>query len=278
MPFRIAKFKPRHQVGLQMEGGERVAGWHGTGPFGQPFQFGKTSLWLVILIGLLGGGISGCRSGEGPRSAGTVASEVERPVLVETRPIILAFGDSLTAGYGLLPEEAYPALLQRRLDEAGYRYQVVNAGVSGETSAGGLRRLEWSLTERVEVVILALGANDGLRGQPVEEMRQNLTRMIEQIERRGARVILAGMEAPPNLGPDYTRTFREVYPDLARRYRLPLIPFLLEGIAGLPEYNQADGIHPNREGEKRLVENVWQVLQPLLVSSSAKEAQKGGEG
>jgi acyl-CoA thioesterase-1 len=223
---------------------------------------------LLLLLAVPGLG-SACRSGQDASSSSSrVAEEAVTPTPEDPRPVILAFGDSLTAGYGLAPEEAYPALLQRRLDEKGYRYRVVNAGISGETTAGGLRRLEWSLAERVELVILALGANDGLRGQPVPEMRQNLIQMIELIQARKARVILAGMEAPPNLGPEYTQAFRAVYPELARRYRLSLIPFLLEGVAGLPELNQADGIHPNRTGELRLIENVWRVLEPLLASQT----------
>lgn len=223
---------------------------------------------LLILLTVPGLG-SACRSGQdAPPPPSRAAEEAVTPTPEDPRPVILAFGDSLTAGYGLAPEEAYPALLQRRLDEKGYRYRVVNAGVSGETTAGGLRRLEWSLAERVELVILALGANDGLRGQPVPEMRQNLIQMIELIQARKARVILAGMEAPPNLGPEYTQAFRAVYPELARRYRLPLIPFLLEGVAGLPELNQADGIHPNATGELRVLNNVWRVLEPLLASQT----------
>jgi acyl-CoA thioesterase-1 len=178
--------------------------------------------------------------------------------------VLLAFGDSLTAGYGLAPEESYPALLQRRLDESGYRYRVVNAGVSGDTTAGGLRRLEWSLAEPVSLVILALGGNDGLRGQPVSELRSNLARMIEMAKGRGAKVILAGMEAPPNLGPEYTREFRAAYRELAERYDIPLIPFLLEGVGGRPEFNQPDGIHPNTAGERLLLENVWRILEGEL--------------
>ncbi|MFZ4628158.1 MAG: arylesterase [Blastocatellia bacterium] len=224
-------------------------------------------LFLILWVAI--GLSAACRS-EKDASSSTKRAEGEAvtPTPEDPRPVILAFGDSLTAGYGLAPAEAYPALLQRRLDERGYRYRVVNAGVSGETTAGGLRRLEWSLAERVELVILALGANDGLRGQPVPEMRQNLTQMIELIQKRSARPILAGMEAPPNLGPEYTQAFRAVYPELARRYRLPLIPFLLEGVAGLPEFNQADGIHPNVAGELRVLENVWRVLEPLLGPAS----------
>jgi acyl-CoA thioesterase-1 len=230
---------------------------------------GRLKLWLILWLIVFG---VACRSSEESRQpAERPVSEAPTPTPDDTRPVILAFGDSLTAGYGLAPEEAYPALLQQRLDERGYRYRVVNAGVSGETTAGGLRRLEWSLAERVELVILALGANDGLRGQPVPEMRQNLIQMIELIQARKARVILAGMEAPPNLGPEYTQAFRAVYPELARRYRLPLIPFLLEGVAGLPELNQADGIHPNLTGEKRLVENVWRVLEPLLGNQTSRK-------
>lgn len=206
-----------------------------------------------------------------PGSPGNPGSEASlTDPAADDRPIILAFGDSLTAGYGLSPTESYPTLLQQRIDGGGFRYRVVNAGVSGETTAGGLRRLEWSMAGPVELVILALGGNDGLRGQPVAEMKSNLAAMIELAQRRGARVILAGMEAPPNLGPEYTREFRAVYRDLARRYRAPLIPFLLEGVGGRPELNQPDGIHPNVEGEKLLLENVWRVLQPELARPASK--------
>lgn len=226
-------------------------------------------IWLGLAsLTLLG---AACRGSESPGTApATTASATPVPASTapvassEALPVILAFGDSLTAGYGLPEEQTYPVLLQKRLEQEGYRYRVVNAGVSGDTTAGGLRRLEWSLAGNVQLVILALGGNDGLRGQPPREMKKNLAGMIELAQARGAKVILAGMEAPPNLGPDYTREFRQVYRDLAREYRTPLIPFLLDGIGGRPEFNQPDGIHPNADGEKLLLDNVWRILEPIL--------------
>jgi acyl-CoA thioesterase I len=187
----------------------------------------------------------------------------------DTRPLIVAFGDSLTAGYGLPESQSYTTLLQQRLDAAGYPYRVVNAGVSGDTSAGGVRRLEWSLEGNVKYLILELGANDGLRGLPVTEMKKNLAQIIEAAQRRNIFVILAGMEAPPNLGGAYANSFRQVYRDLAHQYSVLLIPFVLEGVGGNPRLNQPDGIHPNADGEKVFTENVWHVLEPVLIKAKA---------
>jgi acyl-CoA thioesterase-1 len=188
----------------------------------------------------------------------------------EEMPAIVAFGDSLTAGYGLNPDDSFTALLQRKLDENGYRYRVVNAGVSGDTSAGGLRRIDWSLEGDVKFLILELGGNDGLRGLPIAEMKKNLAQTIERAQARGVTVILAGMEAPPNMGVEYTREFRQAFRDLAKQYETPLIPFFLEGVGGRAEYNQPDGIHPNAEGEKVMTENVWRVLEPALSKEKTK--------
>lgn len=194
------------------------------------------------------------------------ASSAPAPAATPTpsRPRVVCLGDSLTAGLGLAPEQAYPALLERRLAAAGLDWEVVNAGVSGDTSAGGLRRLEWSLAGDVRVLVVALGANDGLRGLPPAQMRANLVRIIETAQRRGARVVLAGMEAPPNFGAPYTRDFRDVYRDLAETYSLSYVPFLLEGVAGVPALNQADGIHPTAEGQRRIAELVWAALAPAV--------------
>jgi acyl-CoA thioesterase I len=180
--------------------------------------------------------------------------------------LIVAFGDSLTAGYGL-PDpstQSYPALLQKRLDERGYAYRVVNAGVSGDTSAGGARRIEWALKGDVEILILELGGNDALRGQPPSSVKQNLKTIIEAARERNVKVILTGMEALPNLGPEYTSEFRKVFSDLAAEYKLPFLRFFLEGIGGISELNQPDGIHPNVRGTGMVLENVWRVLEPLL--------------
>jgi acyl-CoA thioesterase-1 len=180
------------------------------------------------------------------------------------RPRIVCLGDSLTAGLGLSPEEAFPARLEERLREAGLDYEVVNAGVSGDTSAGGLRRLDWSMSGDVKVLVLALGANDGLRGLPTRDLHDNLAKIITTAQARGARVILAGMEAPPNFGAVYTRDFRDVYRDLARSYDVVLIPFFLDGVAGVPALNQADGIHPTAEGQRLVADTIWRALAPLV--------------
>ena len=173
-------------------------------------------------------------------------------------------GDSLTAGLGLAVEQSYPSLIGTRLKERGYEYEVVNAGVSGDTSAGGLRRLDWSLDGDVRVLILALGANDGLRGLPTGEMKKNLSAVLDRARDRRIPVILAGMEAPPNNGPDYTRDFRAVYSDLARAYDVRFIPFLLQGVAGNASLNQPDGIHPNLRGAEIVANLVWKELEPML--------------
>ena len=184
----------------------------------------------------------------------------------DARPVIVAFGDSLTAGYGLPESQSYTTLLQRKLEEKGYDYRVVNAGVSGDTSAGGLRRLDWSLSGDVKFLILELGGNDGLRGLPVAEMKKNLAQIIEAAQGRNIQVVLAGMEAPPNLGVAYATQFRQAFRDLANQYKLPFIPFVLDGVGGRVEFNQGDGIHPNAAGEKIMTENVWRVLEPLLAA------------
>lgn len=185
------------------------------------------------------------------------------------RPKIVALGDSLTAGLGLVESQAYPALLQKKLEKAGYPFEVVNAGVSGDTSAGGVRRLDWALEGNVRVLILALGANDGLRGLPVDQMKKNLEDIIQRARARNIVVILAGMEAPPNYGPDYTSAFRRAYQELAREHELVFLPFLLDKVAGDPALNQGDGIHPNARGAEIIAEGMWKVLRPVLDQMSA---------
>jgi acyl-CoA thioesterase-1 len=181
-------------------------------------------------------------------------------------PVILVFGDSVSAGYGLTRvEQGWAALLQTRLKQQEYVYQVVNASVSGETTAGGLARLPRALTlHQPRIVILELGGNDGLRALPIAQMRTNLARMVDLASAAGAKVVLLGMRIPPNYGPDYTEQFRSSYSDLARDKKLPLVPFLLNDIALVPELMQADGIHPNELGQPRLLDNVWPALKPLL--------------
>jgi acyl-CoA thioesterase I len=178
--------------------------------------------------------------------------------------VIVALGDSLTAGLGVAPDDAYPARLEARLRREGYRYRVVNAGVTGDTTAGGLRRVDWVLRAGPEIVIVALGANDGLRGQSVRAMRENLQAIIARVQAAGVKVLLAGMRLPPNYGDDYARQFASVFPDLARQERLPLVPFLLDGVAAIPALNQPDGIHPNADGYRVIAERLWPYLEPLL--------------
>lgn len=183
---------------------------------------------------------------------------------VDNRPRIVAFGDSLTAGLGVATEDTYPARLQRRLDEQGLRYRVINAGVSGDTTAGGLRRVEWVLKSHPDMVILELGGNDGLRGLNVQETKANLEQIIQRCQEASVTVVLAGMKLPPNYGADYTKAFEAIYPALAKRYRVPLIPFFLDGVAGSASLNQADGIHPTSEGYRIITEKVLEQITPLL--------------
>jgi acyl-CoA thioesterase-1 len=187
-----------------------------------------------------------------------------KAVADDDRPRIVAFGDSLTAGLGVAAEEAYPARLQRRLDERGLRYRVINAGVSGDTTAGGLRRVDWVLKSRPEFVILELGGNDGLRGLNLQQTKANLAEIIQRCQAASVKVILAGMKLPPNYGADYTKGFEAIYPALAKQYRLTLIPFFLGGVAGSASLNQADGIHPTSEGYRIIADKVLEALAPLL--------------
>ena len=181
---------------------------------------------------------------------------------------ILAFGDSLTAGSGVAVDDAYPARLERRLRQEGYAYRVINSGVSGETTAGGLRRMDWALQSRPAIAIVELGANDGLRGLSPEMTRANLAQIIERFQAARVTVVLAGMRVPPNYGPEYSHAFAAVFSDLARHYHTPFIPFFLEGVAGVAGLNQADGLHPTSDGYGVVVERIWPVLRPLLVKSA----------
>ena len=185
-------------------------------------------------------------------------------VPAHAEPVIVALGDSITAGLGVAADEAYPALLEVRLRRDGYAYSVVNAGVSGDTTAGGLRRVDWVLRARPEIVILALGANDGLRGQPPQTTRENLEAIVTRLQTAGARVLLAGMRMPPNYGEAFTRQFEAVLPAVARRAHVALVPFLLDGVAADPTLNQADGLHPNAAGHRVIADRLWPHLAPLL--------------
>jgi len=180
--------------------------------------------------------------------------------------VILFFGDSLTAGYGLEQEEAFPELIQHKIDSLELSYKVVNAGLSGETTSGGKNRIDWVLKQNVDIFVLELGANDGLRGIPLEETRKNLQEIIDFVKDKNPdiEIILAGMQIPPNMGQDYTSEFKSIFPELAKENEAHIIPFLLEGVAGNPNLNQQDGIHPTAEGYEIVAENVWKVLKPIL--------------
>lgn len=225
-----------------------------------PSPHGVAVRALLLLTLLLG---AGCGSDVDPDGArATAPPEAAAPA----ERTILFLGDSITAGLGIGPEQAFPALIQARIDSLGLDYRVVNAGVSGETSAGGLRRIDWVLRRPADIVVIELGANDGLRGTPVETTRANLQAIIDSVRARQpeADIVLAGMQVPPNLGADYTEAFREIYPGLARENDLALIPFVLEGVGGVRRLNLPDGIHPTAEGHRIVAENVWRVLAPLL--------------
>jgi acyl-CoA thioesterase-1 len=178
----------------------------------------------------------------------------------------LFYGDSLTAGYGLDPDQAFPALLQKKIEEAGLDWRVVNAGLSGETTAGGLRRLDWILRQPVDLFVIELGGNDGLRGIAPDVTRKNLQEMIDRIRAKNPRVILvlAGMQIPTNMGPAHAEAFARIYPELAAANGITLIPFLLEGVGGVPELNLPDGIHPTAEGHRIVADTVWKIIRPLL--------------
>ena len=213
--------------------------------------------------------LSGCERKKETREPSPPVSqaEIRAPVFTpppSTAPLVVALGDSLTAGFGLPVEQSYPAVLQERLRAEGYAHQVVNAGVSGDTSAGGLARLSWQLGRPVKVIVVALGANDGLRGLDTEAMRKNLAEIIQISREAGTKVVLAGVPLPFNYGRDFNRRFRAVYRELAKRYDVALIPSLLEGVAGRSDLNLADGIHPNEKGARIVADNVWRALKPLL--------------
>jgi acyl-CoA thioesterase-1 len=221
--------------------------------------------WAVLLSLTLG-----CDAVEDDHELQAAAPLPDRSSL----PKIVAFGDSLTAGLGIGLDQAYPAVLQELLDARGYRYEVVNAGESGGTSAGGVRRLDWVLDGReVEILVLALGANDGLRGLSPGEMKKNLADIIERARSRGIRVVLAGFEAPPGEHDVYLQEFVGVYSELAQELEVTLLPSFLQGIAGVAELNQEDGKHPNVEGARALAENVFRAIEPLLSEAAGPSAQ-----
>lgn len=230
---------------------------------------GSLVVCLLFALAACNGAAAGC--GREPAAEQLPQSTTEAPVARtdDERPKIVVLGDSLTAGLGLLDTQSFPSLLQQKIDADGFEFEVVNGGVSGDTSAGGLRRLDWVLQEDVRLLIVALGANDGLRGLSAAEMKRNLEEIIQTARARHVLVILAGMEAPPNYGAEYATSFRQVYRDLALQYRVPFIPFLLDKVAGQPALNQTDGIHPNPAGAAVVADTVWSVLKPMLDQLSA---------
>lgn len=194
------------------------------------------------------------------------SADQKRSAAAAKKKNILFFGTSLTAGYGLDPTEAFPALIQNRIDSLNLPYNVINGGLSGETSAAGKGRINWLLKQPIDIFVLELGANDGLRGLPVKQTIKNLQDIIDTVKTKypNVKMVIAGMQMPPSMGAKYTNDFKNIFPDLARKNNMALIPFLLDKVGGIPKLNQDDGIHPTAEGDKILAENVWVVLKPLL--------------
>ena len=229
------------------------------------------STFLLLTVVVLG---TACQNSGEQTAVAQQSTATADTVSTESTPsekVILFFGNSLTAGYGLEPSEAFPALIQQRLDSLGYPYRTVNAGLSGETTASGKTRLDWVLERQpVDVFVLELGANDGLRGIEPTETQRNLEAIIDQVRTANPEVeiVLAGMMVPPNMGNAYTERFRKIFPELAETKDVTLIPFLLEDVAGEPDLNQTDGIHPTAEGQTIVADNVWKALAPLLESTS----------
>ncbi|MEM9671389.1 MAG: arylesterase [Cyclobacteriaceae bacterium] len=225
---------------------------------------------IIIFIGVVAFLGFSCQpqSEQATENSNTSEAKTEPTTEEETnKPVILFFGNSLTAGYGLDPSEAFSSVIERKLDSLGLSYQVVNAGLSGETTASGNTRLDWVLERQaVDVFVLELGANDGLRGISTEETRKNLNTMIDKVQEMypKAQIILSGMMVPPNMGPDYATEFQKIFPEVAENQDVALIPFLLEDVAGEPELNLPDGIHPTAEGHLIVADNVWEILYPLL--------------
>ncbi len=221
------------------------------------------SMHRMILYSAALAALAGCRGPDTPKAADSSSAAVSSP------PLILVVGTSLTAGLGLDPSEAYPAVLQQKIDSAGLTYRVVNRGVSGETSAGALQRVDWLMRQPVAVLILETGANDGLRGLDPDSLRANIDAIVMRARRQDPppAILLLGMEAPPNLGAEYTARFRAVYQDASRELGVPLVTFLLAGVGGVDSLNQADGIHPTAAGQRQVAALVWKALEPLLLGS-----------
>jgi acyl-CoA thioesterase I len=221
----------------------------------------------VLLASACGAAPDGVGSAA-PAPAAPAAETAANATPAPARPRLVVLGDSIAAGYGLRREESFPARLQERIDREGLGFEVVNAGVSGDTSAGGLRRLDWALDGDVRVLVVELGGNDGLRGLPPAELKKNLTAIVRAARDRHLAVLLCGMEAPPNAGPAYATAFRDAFSSVAREERVPLVRFVLDKVAGIEALNQEDGIHPNARGARLVADTVWPALQPLLEAVS----------
>jgi len=229
----------------------------------------RFSYFYSILFSLFIAVLSGCSNDKKTASGETpsdTAAAVAKPLVKSNTKNILFFGTSLTAGLGVDPEEAFPALIQHRIDSLKLPYKIINAGLSGETSADGKSRIDWLLRQPVAVFVLELGANDGLRGIPVKETEVNLQAVIDKVKKKypDAKLVLAGMQMPPSMGEKYTVPFRELFPALAKKNQMAFIPFLLKGVGGVPKLIQQDGLHPTPQGHLILAQNVWEVLQPIL--------------
>lgn len=225
--------------------------------------FGHSFALLMALVALATACNRKAREPEPPTEHSAAASAPQT-----TQGTLVFLGDSLTAGLGLAKEQAFPALIEARLAAEGRPWKVVNAGISGDTTAGGVARLDWIYKQKVDVLFVCLGANDGLRGIPVAETERNLRVILDRARKEGSRVVLAGMQLPENYGRDYRAAFMGIFPVLAKDYGIPLLPFLLEGVAMDPKLNQADGIHPNAKGARRVAETVWDTLKPVLATQA----------
>ncbi|HEX4965867.1 MAG TPA: arylesterase [Thermoanaerobaculia bacterium] len=231
-----------------------------------------TFVLLIPLAGACGQRVSGdgaAAARPAPAAAPASAAPSSSTQTAQKLPVVVFLGDSLTAGLGLNEDQAYPAVLGRKLADEGHPVRVINAGVSGDTTAGGLSRLDWLLKQRPDVVVVGLGGNDGLRGLPVDEMDQNLREIVRRSQAAGARVLLLGLRLPPNYGPDYTARFAALYPKIAQDLNVPLVPFMLEGVGGITTLNQADGVHPTAAGQEIVARNVLPYLEKVFEQSEA---------
>jgi acyl-CoA thioesterase-1 len=228
----------------------------------------RRTLSAAVLFLLVIAGVNACSPGGSERAAASAPSTPAAISNGSNGPLVVFLGDSLTAGLGLEGSQAYPALVGERLEKAGHPVRVINAGVSGDTTAGGLARLDWLLSQKPDVVVVCLGGNDGLRGLPLEEIEGNLRKIVAHAKEAGARVLLLGLQIPPNYGPEYTKGFREVYPRVAKELDVSLVPFVLEGVGGVESLNQADGIHPTAEGQEKVAGTVAPYVEEMVASAA----------